>query len=242
MNQAVKLALLSLILVVLAVAIHRIRSTADRFDASAVISVEPGVPVERELSPGRLSQQPTILRAKPATEDSAVVSPSSPRHWDGTGTPSSSTPVDSPALFPTGRALMDTNFPSSDTSELPPPNVVQPPENGVPNGPATIEAAPPTHATEPQPYVVMPPILESPPPAMRQVTSEANDSFWRISERAYGSGQYYRALYELNRDRVITPDRIDSGVEISTPPLDELRALYPQFCPEPKSGEPSRGI
>jgi nucleoid-associated protein YgaU len=63
-------------------------------------------------------------------------------------------------------------------------------------------------------------------PALQQ------DSFWDISLRVYGVGDYYKALYYHNRQRVRRPDRIEPGLEILTPPATELRNLYPELCPQ----------
>jgi nucleoid-associated protein YgaU len=63
------------------------------------------------------------------------------------------------------------------------------------------------------------------------IITRANDSLWMISERAYGVGLYYRALFAFNRDRVARPDRIEPGIELVTPPVDQLRRLYPDLCP-----------
>lgn len=66
------------------------------------------------------------------------------------------------------------------------------------------------------------------PPGMQRVG--ADDSWWTISVRAYGTGQYFRALYEHNRDRV--PDGVlPVGQLIETPPIPELRRLYPHAVP-----------
>jgi nucleoid-associated protein YgaU len=66
---------------------------------------------------------------------------------------------------------------------------------------------------------------------------QPNDSFWLISERAYGSGVYYRALYEHNRDICPLPDRLPAGGMVNVPPLEELRLLYLELCP-PQENRP----
>jgi nucleoid-associated protein YgaU len=70
------------------------------------------------------------------------------------------------------------------------------------------------------------------PPQNASVLTVANDSLWTISERAYGNGLFYQALFALNRDRVLRPDRIAPGIEILTPPLAELRQRFPNLCPD----------
>jgi len=64
----------------------------------------------------------------------------------------------------------------------------------------------------------------------RRQFTQANDSFWLISQRAYGSGRYYLALYEHNRRQFPRPDQIVRGMEIDIPPLQELQNRYPKLC------------
>ncbi len=62
-------------------------------------------------------------------------------------------------------------------------------------------------------------------------TTVADDSFWNISKRIYdGEGRYFKALYYHNRNRIERPDRISAGIELDTPPLAELKRLYPDLC------------
>ncbi len=60
-----------------------------------------------------------------------------------------------------------------------------------------------------------------------------DDSFWSISERVYGTGVYFKALYEHNRERFPEPDRIPQGREVEVPSFDELKRLYPDLCAQP---------
>jgi len=60
-----------------------------------------------------------------------------------------------------------------------------------------------------------------------------DDSFWSISERVYGTGVYFKALYEHNRERFLEPDRIAQGGEVEVPSLDALKRLYPDLCAQP---------
>jgi len=83
----------------------------------------------------------------------------------------------------------------------------------------------------------MPPIAE---PTQRQSTAKIitgpDDSFWSISKRVYGSETYYRALFLHNRGEVLRPDQLRAGVELETPPLEELRSLYPNEIPANADG------
>ena len=60
---------------------------------------------------------------------------------------------------------------------------------------------------------------------------QANDSFWWISQRAYGRGDLYKALYMHNWHRFPHPDRLPEGQIVDTPSVNELYQSYPQFCP-----------
>lgn len=61
--------------------------------------------------------------------------------------------------------------------------------------------------------------------------TQANDSLWNVSLARYGSGEYYKALFQHNRVRIHRPDRIEPGIVIETPDLQELQKLYPNLCP-----------
>jgi nucleoid-associated protein YgaU len=59
-----------------------------------------------------------------------------------------------------------------------------------------------------------------------------NDNFWVISEKVYGSGSYFKAIEEHNRDRIPSSDRMTVGEVISTPPVKFLEEKYPDLCPK----------
>jgi nucleoid-associated protein YgaU len=80
-----------------------------------------------------------------------------------------------------------------------------------PNDIAVTSAALPTAAQD-KPYVVAP-----------------DDSFWSISEKAYGSGSYYRALFQYNRDRYPNADDVRPGSVLDIPPLDVLKRQFPEL-------------
>lgn len=64
-----------------------------------------------------------------------------------------------------------------------------------------------------------------------QVQTAENDSFWLIATRAYGRGDYHRALYMANRDRVNAVDRLPAGITLVVPPVESLRSQFPDLCP-----------
>lgn len=59
-----------------------------------------------------------------------------------------------------------------------------------------------------------------------------NENFWAISKRLYGSGAYFKALYEHNRRNYPYPNKLRVGDVISAPPLHVLEQTYPQLCPK----------
>lgn len=230
MNQATKLLLLSGTLVLLAVVISKLQGPGTTADPTASLR-DRRAPSSLPTIPSRLSGQPQILRAK---QESGL--DSSPSTWhleDHRAAPEAAVPMPVP-VFPTGQPLV----PSAWLSESP----------GTESGrssPSEREhfrpVTPP--ALDPVPVVTAwPPIVAAEPaPPLDYVLTESQDSFWRISERVYGTGKYYKALYQHNRRAVLRPDQLEAGIQILTPPLDELRAMYPQLCPDGVPVESPRG-
>ena len=63
---------------------------------------------------------------------------------------------------------------------------------------------------------------------------QPNDSFWTISEKAYGTGAFFKALYEHNRKAHPEVDEMKVGQIISVPDESVLRHSYPDLCPAPR--------
>ena len=61
---------------------------------------------------------------------------------------------------------------------------------------------------------------------------EKNDTYWSISQRAYGTGHYYKALYEYNKGHVRDPDNLPVGQKIVAPPIDTLKSKFPHLIKE----------
>jgi nucleoid-associated protein YgaU len=57
------------------------------------------------------------------------------------------------------------------------------------------------------------------------------DSFWLISERAYGTGAYFKALYRFHESSIAEPDRLPVGRSLEIPPVATLRELFPEDVP-----------
>lgn len=76
-------------------------------------------------------------------------------------------------------------------------------------------------------------------------TVEPNDNFWRISQKVYGTGAYFKALEEYNRRQYGDQVAIHAGDVISAPPLEVLRKQYPDLAPKgpiaPAARRPARG-
>jgi nucleoid-associated protein YgaU len=67
-----------------------------------------------------------------------------------------------------------------------------------------------------------------------QYTVQPNDSYWTISEKTYGSGGYFKALYEYNRKRSKIADELKLGQVLLVPEEGVLRRNYPDLCPKPR--------
>jgi nucleoid-associated protein YgaU len=65
---------------------------------------------------------------------------------------------------------------------------------------------------------------------------QANDSFWEISKQFYGTGAYYQALEQLNRDKLVD-GQLKVGQNILVPDVRELEKRYPKLCPKENHSE-----
>ncbi|MBI3837370.1 MAG: LysM peptidoglycan-binding domain-containing protein [Planctomycetia bacterium] len=63
-------------------------------------------------------------------------------------------------------------------------------------------------------------------------TVQPNDSLWTVSEKVYGTGRYFKAIYEHNRARLPHADRLAVGTVIAVPPVAVLEQNYPSLCPK----------
>jgi nucleoid-associated protein YgaU len=67
--------------------------------------------------------------------------------------------------------------------------------------------------------------------------AEANESFWTISQKLYGTGAYYEALLKHNQARYSRADQLRRGDVILAPSAEDLTRLYPDLCPKPAHRE-----
>ena len=81
---------------------------------------------------------------------------------------------------------------------------------------------------------------------MRQNTGkyyvEPGDSFWKISQKIYGEGGYFKALQEHNRARFPNPGDLQVGNEVLTPPVETLREKFSGLCPKERHTKPGTPI
>ncbi|MCE9554736.1 MAG: LysM peptidoglycan-binding domain-containing protein [Planctomycetes bacterium] len=114
-----------------------------------------------------------------------------------------------------------------------------------------VEAAPNEPAAEQRPYrrpefgtAAPRPMAPAPRPAFAPAGDRGdgtaivrpNDTFWTISERAYGTGSYFKALIRHNSDKHPNPDQLAVGDTVLVPPASELTQKFPQLCPKPRRG------
>lgn len=67
-----------------------------------------------------------------------------------------------------------------------------------------------------------------------QYTVQPGDSFWIISQKAYGSGGFFKALFELNRKRTKDLEDLKVGEVLTVPDESVIRRMYPDLCPKPR--------
>lgn len=79
-----------------------------------------------------------------------------------------------------------------------------------------------------------------------RLTIQEDDSYWQMSERSYGTGQYFRAIHALLSNASLKA-KLEPGDTFVLPPLRELRERYPDLCPieeDARSGQgaPASGV
>jgi nucleoid-associated protein YgaU len=67
-----------------------------------------------------------------------------------------------------------------------------------------------------------------------QYIVQPNDNYWTVSEKVYGTGGYFKAIYEHNRRQHSQSDRLQVGDALDVPDVAVLQQAYPDLCP--KSG------
>ncbi len=69
---------------------------------------------------------------------------------------------------------------------------------------------------------------------------QPTETYWSISEKLYGTGAYFKALAEHNRDKVPHPDRLKVGDVIRAPTREQLEQTYADLCPKPSHVDAAR--
>ena len=125
--------------------------------------------------------------------------------------------------------------PPPTTTDQPAPPAYSPPQG-----------YPPSQASAPgsQPAALLPGIgsdsgvvgqvtVDGPANKPSQYVVQPNDNFWTISEKAYGTGGYFKAIYEYNRRQHPRPERLQVGETLEVPDQSVLQKNYPDLCPKP---------
>lgn len=86
--------------------------------------------------------------------------------------------------------------------------------------------------TEDEPQQPAEPQQAEPAGVDGKYTIAPNDNLWIISEKVYGNGRYFKAIYEHNKSRLPQADRLTVGSVLDVPPADELERRYPNLCPK----------
>ncbi len=66
-----------------------------------------------------------------------------------------------------------------------------------------------------------------------QYVVQPNDNYWTISEKVYGAGGYFKAIFEHNRRQHPFAERLQVGETLLTPDVATLQRDYPDLCPKP---------
>lgn len=76
-------------------------------------------------------------------------------------------------------------------------------------------------------------------------TVQPGDTLWSISEGVYGTGGYFKALAEHNRNVLPRSHELTVGQQVEVPPATQLERDYPGLCPKqrksalvPAGGQP----
>jgi len=76
------------------------------------------------------------------------------------------------------------------------------------------------------------PTVEPPPVPGSSYVARPGDSWWSLTEKVYGDGRLYRAVFAWNR--ALDPRvSLVAGTPIELPPRDRLEAAWPALVPTP---------
>ena len=190
-----------------------------------------------ESNPLRQSHDPAAQTAPPAAHDVAspdVVSSDANRSSFGTNNsaPAASDTVPPPVTSSAINVPSQYSTPSEPVSMSPPLVTTQPMATSQPIAPAQ-----PISAGQPVGNSALPtsasPSADAPVHRPGQYVVQANDNYWTISEKVYGAGGYFKAVYEHNRRQHAQSDRLQVGDVLDVPEAAVLEQMYPELCPKP---------
>ncbi len=228
--------------------------------ATVTVPVNPQAPGNVQWSDTSSTAAPLVTIAEPpsqlnstAPQPNQSVAPAAPI-GSSTPPPAYSPPQMQPrTTVPSSRRESDTfgQAPQRfDTSAFDPPAATPPSDL-----PRTQSPAPPVQTTAPAQTAT--PVPATLPPAAQPPATptdsrnfnrsestysvQPNDNYWLISEKLYGTGAYFKALFEHNRDRFPRANRLRVGDVIRTPPSEVLQQTYPKLCPRATGVSSSAG-
>lgn len=184
----------------------------------------PGDVSAGQAHDNRVTHQPTILSTDPSSDSDHTLN----HPWrDPELIPATDLDAPTPPSFPVRHQTPSTDYFVPPAQDVPPAQADSPPVRQHLD--SAFRDAPPFEQPDAVPPTAIASTLNTSFPA--SVITKQDDSLWSISEQTYGQGDYFRALFALNKDRIPRPDRIGAGIELQTPPLEELRQLFPDLCP-----------
>jgi nucleoid-associated protein YgaU len=71
-------------------------------------------------------------------------------------------------------------------------------------------------------------------------TVQPNDNYWIVSQKVYGDGGYFKAIYEHNRLRYPRADKLQVGDVLDVPHTSVLHERYADLCPKQRKVPPAR--
>jgi nucleoid-associated protein YgaU len=71
-------------------------------------------------------------------------------------------------------------------------------------------------------------------------TVQPNDNYWIVSQKVYGDGGYFKAIYEHNRLRYPRADKLQVGDVLDVPHTSVLLERYADLCPKQRKAPPAR--
>lgn len=180
------------------------------------------------------AQGGTTLAIRPAVSMDSPLPPPVPATDNPLRTPSSvGVSLGAPGGYPRAPSEVYGSAPLAAASSPPAPQPTyasgrygygSPPEPG----PALRSVSMPTSVLDAT--AAKPPVERVSPGGTYKV--QPSDNYWKISEKLYGTGAYFKALAEHNRDHIGRDDRLLPGTPLDAPTVAQLEEKYPGLCPK----------